>query len=80
MADFFEIGELMAIDALNREESCGGHFREEYQTGEGEALRNDKDFTYVAAWEFSGEDKEPVLHKESLIFENIEVKQRDYKK
>ncbi|MCK4992789.1 MAG: FAD-binding protein, partial [Bacteroidales bacterium] len=80
VADFFEIGELMAIDALNREESCGGHFREEYQTGEGEALRNDKDFTYVAAWEFSGENKEPVLHKESLIFENIEVKQRDYKK
>ena len=59
LADFFELGELMAMDALNREESCGGHFREEYQTEEGEALRNDKDFTYVAAWEYKGEDKDP---------------------
>jgi succinate dehydrogenase / fumarate reductase flavoprotein subunit len=80
VADFIEIGELMARDALNREESCGGHFREEYQTSEGEALRNDKDFTYVAAWEYKGEDKEHELHKEHLVFENIEVKQRDYKK
>ncbi len=80
VADFIEIGELMAIDALQREESCGGHFREEYQTGEGEALRNDKDFTYVAAWEYKGDSKEPDLHKETLAFENIEVKQRDYKK
>ncbi len=80
VADFLEIGELMAIDALHREESCGGHFREEYQTGEGEALRNDKDFTYVAAWEYKGENAEPALHKEPLVFENIEVKQRDYKK
>jgi succinate dehydrogenase / fumarate reductase flavoprotein subunit len=80
VADFLEIGELMAIDALHREESCGGHFREEYQTDEGEALRNDKNFTYVAAWEFKGENREPDLHKESLVFENIEVKQRDYKK
>jgi succinate dehydrogenase / fumarate reductase flavoprotein subunit len=80
VADFIEIGELMARDALHREESCGGHFREEYQTGEGEALRNDKDFTYVAAWEYTGEGKEHVMHKESLVFENIEVKQRDYKK
>ncbi len=79
LADFLELGELMAIDALNREESCGGHFREEYQTGEGEALRNDKDFTYVAAWEFNGLDKDPVLHKEPLKFEYIEVKQRNYK-
>jgi len=79
LADFLELGELMAIDALNREESCGGHFREEYQTGEGEALRNDKDFTYVAAWEFDGLDKDPVLHKEPLKFEYIEVKQRNYK-
>ena len=55
LADFLELGELMAMDALNREESCGGHFREEYQTEEGEALRNDKDFTYVAAWEYTGE-------------------------
>ena len=80
VADFLEIGELMAIDALHREESCGGHFREEYQTGEGEALRNDKDFTYVAAWEYKGDNAEPALHKEPLVFENIEVKQRDYKK
>lgn len=80
VADFMEIGELMARDALHREESCGGHFREEYQTGEGEALRNDKDFSYVAAWEFKGEDREHELHKEPLSFEDIEVKQRDYKK
>ena len=79
LADFLELGELMAMDALHREESCGGHFREEFQTGEGEALRNDKDFTYVAAWEFKGVDNDPVLHKEPLIFENIEVKQRNYK-
>ncbi|MDX2430672.1 MAG: succinate dehydrogenase (quinone) flavoprotein subunit, partial [Bacteroides sp.] len=79
LADFLELGELMAKDALHREESCGGHFREEYQTGEGEALRNDKDFTYVAAWEFKGEDKEPLLHKEPLKFENVELKQRNYK-
>ena len=79
LADYFELGELMAIDALNREESCGGHFREEYQTEEGEALRNDKDFTYCAAWEYKGDGKNPQLHKEPLIFENIEVKQRNYK-
>ncbi len=79
LADFIELGELMAIDALHREESCGGHFREEYQTEEGEALRNDKDFTYVAAWEYKGEDKDPTLHKEDLDFQYIEVKQRNYK-
>jgi succinate dehydrogenase / fumarate reductase flavoprotein subunit len=79
LVDFLELGELMARDALHREESCGGHFREEYQTEEGEALRNDKDFTYVAAWEYQGEDKAQKLHKEALIFENIEVKQRNYK-
>jgi len=79
LADFIELGELMAIDALHREESCGGHFREEYQTGEGEALRNDKAFTYVAAWEYQGDGKEPVLHKEPLNFEYIEIKQRNYK-
>jgi succinate dehydrogenase / fumarate reductase flavoprotein subunit len=79
LADFIELGDLMARDALLREESCGGHFREEYQTGEGEALRNDKDFTFVAAWEFTGDDKEPKLHKEALDFEYIEVKQRNYK-
>ena len=79
VADFLEFGELIARDALQREESCGGHFREEYQTGEGEALRNDENFTFVAAWEFKGSEKEPVLHKEDLNFEFIEVKQRNYK-
>ncbi len=79
LADFLELGELMARDALHREESAGGHFREEYQTEEGEALRNDKDFMYVAAWEYAGDDKEPVLNKEPLHYENIEVKQRNYK-
>jgi len=79
LADFLELGELMAIDALNRAESCGGHFREEYQTEEGEALRNDKDFTYVAAWEYTGDEKDPKLHKEDLDFKFIEVKQRNYK-
>ncbi len=79
LADFLELGELMAIDALNRAESCGGHFREEYQTEEGEALRNDKDFTYVAAWEYTGDEKDPKLHKEALDFKFIEVKQRNYK-
>ena len=79
VADFLELGELMARDALQREESCGGHFREEFQTKEGEALRNDKDFTYVAAWEFKGEEKVPQMHREELIFENVELKQRNYK-
>jgi succinate dehydrogenase / fumarate reductase flavoprotein subunit len=79
LADFIELGALMARDALQREESCGGHFREEFQTGEGEALRDDKDFTFVAAWEYKGDDKEPVMHKEALNFEYIEVKQRNYK-
>lgn len=79
VADFIELGELMCYDALDRQESCGGHFREEYQTPEGEALRNDEDYTYVAAWEYDGDDKQPVLHKESLTYENIELKQRSYK-
>jgi len=79
VADFLELGELMALDALNREESCGGHFREEYQTEEGEALRNDKDFSYVSVWEFKGVDQEPVLHKEPLVFEEVKVTQRSYK-
>jgi len=79
LADFLELGELMAYDALNREESCGGHFREEFQTEEGEALRNDKDYTYVAAWNYTGAGKEPGLTKEPLEFEAIEVKQRNYK-
>jgi len=79
VADFLELGELMARDALHREESAGGHFREEHQTEEGEAMRNDKDFTYVAAWEYKGEDVEPELHKEELSYEAIEVKVRNYK-
>ncbi len=79
VADFLELGELLATDALHREESAGGHFREEYQTPEGEALRNDKDFMYVAAWEYQGDDKAPKLNKEPLVYENIEVKTRNYK-
>ena len=79
VADFLELGELMAIDALHREESCGGHFREEYQTEEGEALRRDDQFMYVAAWEYKGEDQKPELHKEPLKYEYIEVKTRSYK-
>ncbi|MFD7074712.1 fumarate reductase/succinate dehydrogenase flavoprotein subunit [Nocardioides sp. NPDC057577] len=79
VADFIELGELMCIDALNRRESCGGHFRGESQTDEGEALRHDDEFAYVAAWEFGGEDGAPVLHKEDLIYTAIEMKQRSYK-
>jgi len=79
VADFLELGELFAKDALHRNESCGGHFREEYQTSEGEALRDDENFKYVAAWEFKGEPKEAVLHKEDLKYENIELKTRSYK-
>ncbi|MDO5035151.1 MAG: fumarate reductase/succinate dehydrogenase flavoprotein subunit [Actinomycetaceae bacterium] len=78
VADFMELGELMCIDALHREESCGGHFRAESQTPEGEALRNDEEFTYVAAWEY-GVTGTPTLHKEDLIYNNIELKQRSYK-
>ncbi len=79
VADFLELGELFAKDALHRNESCGGHFREEYQTEEGEALRDDENFMYVAAWEYKGEPSDAVLHKESLEYENIEVKTRSYK-
>lgn len=79
VADFFELGELMARDALNRTESCGGHFREESQTEEGEALRDDENFSYVAAWEFKGDDVDPQLHKEELKFENVKLTQRSYK-
>ncbi len=78
VADFFELAQVMILDALNREESCGGHFREEYQTEEGEALRRDDDFTYVSAWEWKSED-EILLHKEPLSFENVELKTRSYK-
>ncbi|MEX0362194.1 MAG: FAD-binding protein, partial [Allomuricauda sp.] len=79
VADFLELGELFAKDALHRKESCGGHFREEYQTEEGEALRDDENFKYVAAWEFKGEPKDAELHKEDLVYENIELKTRSYK-
>ena len=79
VADFLELGELIARDALHREESCGGHFREEYQTEEGEALRQDDKFAYVGAWEYKGKDVEPELHKEELKFEFVELKQRNYK-
>ncbi len=79
VADFLELGELMARDALHREESCGGHFREEHQTAEGEALRNDDDFTYVAAWEHTGDMAQPALHKENLEFEAVELTTRSYK-
>jgi succinate dehydrogenase / fumarate reductase, flavoprotein subunit len=79
VADFFELGELMCIDALVRRESCGGHFRVESQTPEGEALRDDDEFAYVSAWEFAGEGRRPILHKEPLSYEYVEMKQRSYK-
>ncbi len=78
VADFFELGELMCIDALQRNESCGGHFREEYQTEDGEAKRNDEEYTYVAAWEYMGEHT-PRLHKEPLTFDNVKLATRSYK-
>jgi succinate dehydrogenase / fumarate reductase flavoprotein subunit len=79
VADFLEFGELMVRDALEREESCGAHFREEYQTPEGEALRNDEEFTHVAAWEFHGVGEPPTRHVEELEFENVELSTRSYK-
>ncbi len=79
VADFIELGELMCFDALDRNESCGGHFREEYQTEEGEALRDDENFAYVAAWEYKGDGQAPQLHKEELKYENIKIAQRSYK-
>ncbi|MEP6806562.1 MAG: fumarate reductase/succinate dehydrogenase flavoprotein subunit [Flavobacterium sp.] len=79
VADFLELGELFAKDALHRNESCGGHFREEYQTEEGEALRDDENFAYVAAWEYKGKPSDAVLHKEPLVYENIKLVQRSYK-
>jgi succinate dehydrogenase / fumarate reductase flavoprotein subunit len=79
VADFFELGELMCIDALVRRESCGGHFRVESQTPDGEALRDDEEFAYVSAWEFAGENHRPILHKEPLVYEYVEMKQRSYK-
>ena len=79
LADFIEIGELMAHDALDREESCGGHFRLEHQTEEGEALRHDDRFSYVSCWEYQGEEKAPVMYKEPLDYEFIVRQQRNYK-
>ncbi len=79
VADFLELGELFAKDALTRNESCGGHFREEYQTPEGEALRDDENFKFVSAWEYKGEPKDAILHKEDLVYDNIELKTRSYK-
>ena len=79
VGDFLELAELMIIDALHRKESCGGHFREESQTPDGEALRDDENFAYVAAWEYAGEGKQPILNKEPLVFENVKLSQRSYK-
>ena len=82
MADFLELGELMCIDALHRRESCGGHFRAESQTEDGEALRQDDEYAYVAAWEWDGDGSDlglPILHKEDLVYEFVEMKQRSYK-
>ncbi|MBI3566805.1 MAG: fumarate reductase/succinate dehydrogenase flavoprotein subunit [Gemmatimonadetes bacterium] len=79
VADFLEFGELLVTDALHREESCGGHFREEHQTEDGEAKRNDEQFAYVAAWEYAGEGKSPILNKEPLVFENVHLATRSYK-
>jgi len=79
VSDFLELAELMCIDALHRNESCGGHFREEYQTPDGEAQRDDEHYSYAAAWEFQGLDRPPVLHKEPLEFEYVHPSQRSYK-
>ena len=79
VADFFELADLLITDALNRKESCGAHFREESQTPEGEAMRNDEEYQYVAAWEYAGEDKPHRLHKEELKFEEVKVQVRSYK-
>ena len=79
VADFFELGELMCIDALHRAESAGGHFRAESQTPDGEALRHDEQFSYVAAWQFAGTDEPPVLRKEALEFQYVHPSQRSYK-
>jgi succinate dehydrogenase / fumarate reductase flavoprotein subunit len=79
VADFLEFGELLVYDALQRNESCGGHFREEYQYEDGEAKRDDENFSYVAAWEFAGVGNDPVLHKEDLVWENVHPSTRSYK-
>ena len=79
VADFFEFGELMCQDALDRNESCGGHFRTEYQTPDGEALRDDENYAYVSAWKYEGEGKEPTLIKEPLVYEQVKLATRSYK-
>ena len=79
VADFIDLGQLMAIDALQRKESCGGHFREEYQTPENEARRDDEGYAYVAAWEYKGDNQPEELHKEDLVFESVKLTQRSYK-
>jgi succinate dehydrogenase / fumarate reductase, flavoprotein subunit len=79
VADFMEFAELLCLDALTRRESCGGHFRTEFQTPDGEALRDDEHFAFVSAWEFQGPDKPPLLHKEPLVYEEVKMTQRSYK-
>ena len=79
VADFLEFGELMVLDALTRRESCGGHFREEFQTPEGEAQRDDANFSFVSAWEYRGPDSAPLLQKEPLVYEEVHMSQRSYK-
>jgi len=79
LADFLELGEVMAVDALAREESCGGHLREESQSDDGEAIRDDANFCHVAAWAYQGRENPPVLHKEPLSFENVPLTQRSYR-
>jgi succinate dehydrogenase / fumarate reductase flavoprotein subunit len=79
VADFLELGELLCLDALERKESCGGHFREEYQTPDGEALRDDEHFAHAACWEFTGENQKPIRHVEPLVFENVHLATRSYK-
>ena len=79
VSDFLELGELMCLDALERRESCGGHFREEFQTPDGEALRDDKNFCHVAVWEFAGEGKRPIRNVEPLTFDNVHLSVRSYK-
>lgn len=79
LKDFITMGQLIAFDALNRNESCGGHFREEYQTEEGEAKRDDENYFYVSCWQYKGENVEPELSKEPLVYENIKVQTRNYK-
>jgi succinate dehydrogenase / fumarate reductase flavoprotein subunit len=79
VADFLEFAELLCQDALERKESCGGHFREEYQTADGEAKRDDANFSYVSAWQFQGVGRPAALHKEPLVFENLKMAERSYK-